>query len=156
MVGQEKEKLFKRTKESLVINGEEYNFEFCWKGIVEMENLGVDFERITRIKNMQQSLKEFLKKLNIILYGALYKNHKLSLSECETLADAILKEYALDQIYFMMIGLYFAVFSGGEKQIPLAEETAEALKAELEKLEKIAKELQEQTKKTTTETQKKA
>ena len=34
---------------------------------------------------MQQSLKEFLKKLNIILYGALYKNHKLSLSECETL-----------------------------------------------------------------------
>ena len=91
MVGQKKEKLFKRTKESLVINGEEYNFEFCWKGIVEMENLGVDFERITRIKNMQQSLKEFLKKLNIILYGALYKNHKLSLSECETLADAILK-----------------------------------------------------------------
>lgn len=102
---------------------------------------------------MQQSLKEFLKKLNIILYGALYKNHKLSLSECETLADAILKEYALDQIYFMMIGLYFAVFSGGEKQIPLAEETAEALKVELEK---ITKELQEQMKKTTTETQKKA
>ena len=138
-------KLFPKSAETLEIGGKPYTFEFCWKGLVEMEDKGVDFERLTRLNNIEKKPKELLKRLDVVLYGTLYKNHKLSLPECEELANKIFEEknYAIDQLYFMFYGLYSAVFTDGGKEIPLAKQTVETLmktidnlKAQQDKLEK--------------------
>lgn len=139
-------KLFPKSAETLEIDGKQYTFEFCWKGLVEMEDKGVDFERLTRLNNIDRKPKELLKRLDVILYGALYKNHKLTLGECEELADKIIQEYSPDQLYFMFYGLYSAVFTVGGKEIPLAKQTVETLmkmiddiKVQQDKLEKAEK-----------------
>ena len=82
---------------------------------------------MTRLINIERKPKELLKRLDVVLYGALYKNHKLTLEECEELADKIIKEYSPDNLYFMFYGLYSAVFTAGEKEIPLAKQTVNTL-----------------------------
>lgn len=125
-------------KQELEIGGKTYTFEFTRRAVVSLLEKDIDFDEIKI--DIDNGVHRFLKAMPDLVEAALQKNHKdITTSTATDIADELCDTYAVDEIMFMFVGLYSAVFTVGGKTIPLAQETRTMLtkaQAEVDKLKK--------------------